>query len=115
MVVPKRWFLWGLRWTVGYGYGYGAGELCALLWVTAVFFIGGAIALCTRAVSPDGERLGFWYSADLLLPGIQFSRRFGEFELSGWPRYYFRVHRLVGYGLLLFVVAGVTDLTAPED
>ena len=105
---PERWFLWTLRWTVGYGYG--AGELCALVW--ALFFVltGGVIARCTEEALPDGQRVGFWYSAEMLLPGVQLSPRYREFELRGWPRYYFRVHRLIGFVLLLFVVAGLTGL-----
>ena len=105
---PERWFLWTLRWTIGYGYG--AGELRALVWAVVLVFIGGVIARCTGELCPDGQRLGFWYSADLLLPGVQLSPRFRECELRGWPRYYFRVHRLMGFILLLFVVAGLTGL-----
>ena len=106
---PERWFLWTLRWTIGYGYG--AGELCALVWAFVFVFIGGLIARCTGESCPGGQRLGFWYSADLLLPGVQLSPSFRECELRGWPRYYFRVHRLAGFTLLLFVVAGLTGLT----
>ena len=105
---PERWFLWTLRWTIGYGYG--AGEIYALFWAVVLVFIGGVIARCTGESCPDGQRLGFWYSADSLLPGVHLSPRFRECELRGWPRYYFRVHRLMGFILILFVVAGLTGL-----
>ena len=102
---PERWFLFALRWTIGYGYG--AGELRALLWALVAIMIGGMIARCKGLSWCDG----LWYSIDMLLPGIQLSER--HCELPGWPRYYFRAHRLVGYALLLLVVAGLTGLTDP--
>lgn len=105
---PERWFLWTLRWSIGYGYG--AGELCALVWAFVFVFIGGVIARCTGESLPDGQRLGFWYSADVFLPGVQLSPRFRECELRGLARHYFRAHRLIGFALLLLVVAGLTGL-----
>ena len=102
---PKRWLLFALRWTIGYGYG--AGELCALLWGLLAVLIGGTIARSKGLPWCDG----LWYSIDMLLPGIQLSEK--RRELPGWPRYYFRAHRLIGYALLLFVVAGLTGLTDP--
>ena len=102
---PERWGLFVLRWTIRYGYG--AGELRALLWALLAVMIGGTIARCKGLPWCDG----IWYSIDMLLPGIQLSE--SHRELPGWPRYYFRVHRLVGYALLLLVVAGLTGLTDP--
>ena len=103
---PERWFLSVLRWTIGYGYG--AGELWAVLWALPFFLIGGVLApRNTRWPKCDS----FWYSIDILLPGIQLSE--GYKELPDWRRHYFRIQRLIGYALLLLVVAGVTGLTDP--
>ncbi len=101
----ERWGLFVLRWTIRYGYG--PGEFRALLWALLFALIGGTIAW--HKGMPWCH--GLWYSIDMLLPGIQFSE--GHRELPGWPRYYFRAHRLVGYGLLLLIVAGLTGLTDP--
>ena len=101
----ERWGLFVLRWTIRYGYG--PGELRALLWALLFVLIGGTIARRTGMPPCDG----LWYSIDMLLPGIQLSE--GHRELPGWPRYYFRAHRLFGYALLLLVVAGLTGLTDP--
>ena len=65
------------------------------------------VARATQARWPWCD--SFWYSIDMLLPGIQL--REGHKELPGWRRHYFRAHRLVGYALLLLVVAGLTGLT----
>ena len=108
---PERWLLWALRWTIGYGYG--AGELRALGWALLIVLIGTVVARCNGSRWPDGERPGFWYSLDRLLPGIRLSERYANFEVPGRARYYFFVHQLAGYILLFFVVAGLTGLTEP--
>ena len=99
----ERWGLFVLRWTIRYGYG--PGELRALLWALFFVVIGGVFAWRKGMQWCDS----FWYSIDMLLPGIQL--REGHKELPGRLRHYFRAHRLVGYALLLLVVAGLTGLT----
>ena len=101
----ERWGLFVLRWTIRYGYG--PGEFCALLWALLLVLIGATFA--RRKGKPWCDCL--WYSIDMLLPGIQLSNR--HRELPDWRRHYFRAHRLVGYALLLLVVAGLTGLTDP--
>ena len=102
---PNRWGLLLLHWSIRYGYG--SGELRALPWGLLWILIGSTIAWRKGMGWCDA----LWYSIDMFLPGIQFSAR--HRELPGLERYYFRVHRLVGYALLLLVVAGLTGLTDP--
>ena len=106
---PKRWGLWVVRWTIGYGYG--VGELWALVWVAVLTLIGWTIARWKGIPGPDGERPGFWYSVDTLLPGVQLSKRHENVEIGGRAKYYFHVHRLLGYFLLIVVVAGLIAAT----
>ena len=47
----------------------------------------------------------------MLLPDIQLSEKYRNFKIPGWPKYYFRVHRLVGYLLMFFFVTGLAGLT----
>ena len=105
---PERWWLWALRWTIGYGYG--AGELRALAWAVLLVLFGGLIARYKGKPSLHGEKPGIWYSIDMLLPGIQLGERERHSEITGWLRRYFLIHRLVGYLLLFFVVAGLVGL-----
>jgi len=76
-------------------------------------FPGTHSAAVQRLALPDGDRPGFWYSHDRLLPGIRLSERYADFEMLGRARYYFYVHRLAGYILVLFELAGLTGLTEP--
>ena len=111
---------WQLKWwglgilEVVIGYGYGKGNFRAALWA-AVFVVIGYVILRTevnRKKKMDDEDLGFWYSIDMLLPVVHLRERHYERDLPGWPKWYFYVHRIVGYLLTFFVIAGLTGLTA---
>ena len=105
---PERWGLWLLRWIIGYGYG--SGELQAVLCAIPFVVFGWIVAWCTAAPDANGRRIGFWYSFDMLLPGMWLNESHAKVELHGCARWYFNVHRFVGYGLLIFVVTGLTGL-----
>ena len=107
----ERWILFVLYWTIGYGYG--AGELWALVWTLVFLLIGTVSARYQGPQWPDGERIGFWYSLDMLLPGVRLSERYAKLELPRNPRLYFHVHRLAGHLLLAIALAGLTGFTQP--
>ena len=77
---PERWLLWALRWTIGYGYG--TGEMNALYWALPLLLIGTIVAKCQDVRLPGGERPGFWYSLDMLIPGLQPSAQHAQLQLS---------------------------------
>jgi hypothetical protein len=103
---PQRVWLTALDWSVGYGYHVER----ALFWV-AGFIVAGVVVL--RA-SGEGRRhgmpFGLAYSFDLLLPIIRLREMHYTIELAGWARYYFYVHKIMGYVLASFLVVGVTGL-----
>ena len=108
---PKWLGLWILQLTIGYGYG--RWNFLALFWATA-FVIAGYIVLQARVnrnKKDTEEDLGIWYSIDILLPIVRLRERHYERELDGWARWYFFAHRIIGYVLTLFVIAGLTGLT----
>ena len=73
-----------------------ARELWALFWIVPKVVIVGLLARWKGKPLDDGERPGLWYGIDMMLPGIQLSQKYRNVEISGWPKYYFCVHRLVG-------------------
>ena len=110
-LAEARW--WGLSalWaTIGYGYGWRFSR--ALAWI--VFFTGlGTVILRMRGErSGDGRHLGVWYSLDMLLPIIRLRERHYEVDISPntWVAYYFYFHKMAGYVLVFFVLAGLTGL-----
>ena len=106
----KWWVLSALQFTIGYGYGWR--YFWALVWV-AFFTLLGTGILCWRKQPHDkGEKLGFWYSLDMLLPIIRLREKHYEVDLSSkCVRRYFYCHKVIGYVLVFFVIAGLTGLT----
>ena len=108
----RRWvFLWVLWVTVGYGYGWL--KFLALVWVGVLVMLG------TFILHIAGERdkiiAGFLkracYSLDMLLPVIRLrEQHYKDVDLITWARYYFYFHQIMGYVLILFVLAGLSGL-----
>ena len=99
------------KWFIGYGYH----KFWSIYWAIA-FLIAGTLALW---VSGEGRRVsrhyslpyGLFYSFDLLLPIIRLREKHYQADLHGWVRYYFYVHRIMGYVLASFLIAGISGLT----
>jgi uncharacterized protein YjbI with pentapeptide repeats len=104
-----------LKWTVGYGYG--RGPFRALYWVVGFVAVGWIVLWLTgqRHVSKDADHpsmtLGLVYSLDMLLPIVRLREAHYNVELVGIARYYFYCHRLMGFVLGSFLVAGISGLT----
>lgn len=99
-----------LRATIGYGYG--VRYFRALLWVAA-FVVLGVLVL---RFSGEGRRnhmpWGIAFSLDMLLPIIRLrDYHYNKVELQGWVRYYFYAHKIMGYVLASFLIAGLAGLT----
>lgn len=110
----KRWLTWGwltlLQSVIGYGYRLSN----ALWWCIGVIVIGCFMAVLQRKCGDNRKTIGpigFWFSVDYLLPIIELN--VAHFEGVTWKpmcRWYFYAHRLIGYVLMLFVVAALTGL-----
>ena len=59
----------------------------------------------------NGIPIGLSYSFDMLLPIIKLRDAHYEIDLMGWPRYYFYLHKIAGYVLASFLIAGISGLT----
>lgn len=95
------------------GYGYKTIHY-TLLWFLA--FVGfGSIFLHLDHKSRSGVLNNFWdrifYSIDTFLPGIKLNEKFSQVELSFWTQYYFYFHKIMGYVIIAFLLAGLTGLT----
>ena len=91
--------------------GYGFSPYVALIWV--VFFVLlGVVVLRRSGEGPrNGMPYGYSYSFDMLLPIVQLRPKHYDIDLAGWPRYYFYFHKIVGWALASFLVAGLAGLT----
>jgi hypothetical protein len=91
--------------------GYGYHIYYSLLW--ALFFIlFGAIVLRVTGEGPrNGMPYGLTYSFDMLLPFVSLRERDSKIALRGWAAYYFYIHKVIGFVLGSFLIAGVAGLT----
>ena len=96
------------------GYGYGGRYFYSLAWIYTLVVIGAFVLRVTGEHRRNDIHLGFAYSLDMLLPIIQLRDRHYESDMdleSAAARYYFYVHKMMGYVLASFLVAGLSGLT----
>ena len=107
----RWWGLSALYVTIGYGYGWRFFSR-ALAWIVFFTALGAVIVRMRGERAADGRRLGVWYSLDMLLPIIRLRERHYEVDISPntCVAYYFYFHKVVGYVLVSFVLAGLTGL-----
>lgn len=103
------WLLVLQRLFIGYGYrnfrvfGWGI-----FLWVlgTIILYWSG------QDVGHKIEMSSIAYSIDMLLPIIELHKpHYTEITLQGWVRGYFYMHKVLGYVLASFLIAGLSGLT----
>jgi hypothetical protein len=118
--------LWALQLTIGYGYGMG--YFRSLAWVVSFVVLGSIACIWSRYGPPWRRRTwhSAWragrrkwrfvfhtltYSLDQLLPIIQLSKHHDDIRLRVGARYYFYFHKIMGYVLASFLIAGLAGLT----
>ena len=91
--------------------GYGYHLEWALIWV-AGFILAGIAVLRLSGQGPRNQMpFGIAYSFDMLLPIIRLREKHYQIDLEGWPRYYFYVHKIMGYVLASFLIVGLAGIT----
>ncbi len=104
---PRYTWLTATKWLIGYGHHVE----WALFWVAGFLIVGVATLRISGQGPRNGMPYGIAYSFDMLLPIIQLRKKHYEIDLQGWPRYYFYFHRIAGYVLASFLIAGLAGLT----
>jgi len=105
----------GLRWawltTLNWAIGYGHRIEWALVWTIVLVGLGALVLGISGEGRKHGLPVGISYSFDMLLPVIKLRDAHYQIDLAGWPRYYFYVHKVAGFVLASFLVAGISGLT----
>ncbi len=113
---PRYQLLWLDRAFVGFGYH----PYFALFWILGMLLLGVIVLQVSHerrrlAALPSGADrfplFGLVYSFDALVPLVTLYKPDADVELHGWARYYFFLHRLLGWILASFIVAGIAGLT----
>jgi hypothetical protein len=90
------------------GYGYKVWR--ALLGAFVLVVIGALFSRFSGEGRKNGMPFGLAYSFDMLLPIIRLREKHYQIEL-GWVRYYFYFHKVMGFVLASFLIAGLSGLT----
>ena len=94
------------------GYGIGTGYFHALGVAVLFVMLGRIVIWFSRENSYRRDELGFLYSLDTLIPIISFRKKNQDLELwTKSSRAYFYFHKICGYVLTSFVLAGFAGLT----
>jgi hypothetical protein len=91
------------------GYGYHPEQ--AIYGVLAMIVLGAVVLRASGEGKAHGMPYGIAYSFDMLLPIIKLREMHYKIDIGGWARYYFYVHRISGWVLASFLVAGISGLT----
>jgi hypothetical protein len=90
--------------------GYGYHLEWAVVWA-ASFILAGIAILRLSGQGPRNQMpFGIAYSFDMLLPIIRLREKHYQIDLDGWPRYYFYLHKIMGYVLASFLIAGLAGI-----
>ena len=99
----KWWKLLVRRVFIGCGWQFFLAFLGLALVLT---IIGTAFLRIAKESNRRSMKLGFWYSLDMLLPIIRLrERHYTDVDLNTWAKYYFYIHKILGYVLIFFVLA----------
>ena len=106
-----KWWRLSTLWII-YGYSYDWRNLLTLIWAMILVGIGTAVLRIANEVGADDKKLGFWSSLDMLLPIIQLrEQHYTDVDLQTRAKYYFYVHKIMGYVLTFFMLTGLSGLT----
>lgn len=111
-------YLFILKWLIGYGYGYRL-LLHPCISILILSLIGTPFIYCNgegkkKLILKGKTWCFFWclfYSFDILLPIIKLDERHYKIDLEGCAKYYFYAHKIFGFILASFFVAGISGLT----
>lgn len=96
-----------LKLVIGYGYHIER----SIIWILGLIALGAVVLLVSGEGSRNRMPYGISYSFDMLLPVIKLRDAHYQVDVRGWPRYYFYVHKIAGFVLASFLIAGISGLT----
>lgn len=90
------------------GFGYHVER--SLIWAVIFILLGQQIFSRTKEAKAHHMPYGLAYSIEMFIPALSLRRLHQEVDLTGWPRYYFYLHKIMGWLLGSFVVASLLGL-----
>jgi uncharacterized protein YjbI with pentapeptide repeats len=94
--------------------GFGHRVYYSIPWTLLFIGIGALVVTRTAEARINGIRYGVAYSLDILIPLIKLRESHYKIDFEGnwrFARYYFYFHKLMGFVLASFLIAGLSGLT----
>ncbi|MBI4526526.1 MAG: pentapeptide repeat-containing protein [Deltaproteobacteria bacterium] len=105
----RRW-LWMLLQDMFIGYGFKLER--SLYWVIGLTALGTVILTWSdQGPTPHAVLSRIFYTLNMLLPVIQLDKAYDNVTLTGYTQIYFYVHKILGYFIGFFIIAGLSGLT----
>jgi hypothetical protein len=101
-----------IYWTYGEVAGFGYAPEQAFYSVALFVLIGMVVLRLTGEGKKHGMPIGLFYSLSQLVPLVSLDKRFDDIELTGAARYYFYLHKIVGWVIVGFLTAALTSLSS---
>jgi hypothetical protein len=101
-----------IKWTYGQVAGYGYAPARAFIYVVVFVLIGMLVLRLTGQGKKNGMPIGMFYSLSQLVPLVTLNKHFDDIELTGAARYYFYLHKIVGWVIVGFLTATLTSLSS---
>jgi hypothetical protein len=93
--------------TIGFGYFIGRAVVISILFV----IIGSFVFRRTRESKKYHMPIGLIYSFDMFMPIVRLREFHYKIDIRGPVRYYFYIHKLAGWLLGSFIIAGLSGIT----
>jgi hypothetical protein len=92
--------------------GYGYRVYYCIYWFVGFALIGTLILKFSGQGKKNSMPYGISYSIDMLLPIIRLNEyHYTKVRLNSWVKYYFYMHKIMGYILVSFLIVGLSGLT----
>ena len=90
--------------------GYGYNTWISLLWLGGLIVLGALVGRYGRDLSKRRFVERLWFSLDAAIPLLELNARHKDIDVTG-ARGYFYFHRIIGFLLASFLIAGLSGLT----
>jgi hypothetical protein len=110
-IPQKPWLQKIFFWAYGKVAGFGYAPEQAFYYAAAFVLIGMIVLRATGEGKKHNMPIGLFYSFSQLIPLVSLDKKFDDIELTGITRWYFYIHKIVGYIIAIFIGAALSGLS----
>lgn len=101
-----------VNWTYGQVAGFGYAPERAFLYAGGFILLGMLVLQASGQGRKYNMPVGFFYSFSQFIPLVSLDKKFDDVELTGYTRWYFYIHKILGWILAGFIAAALSGLAS---